>query len=229
MTDTGPPGNPGDVIITGQRRSHPGQPFPERPEPLTGPVNPDTPSIEDDPGLVDPCADPRTALDWNIDAAAAEAKNEFERRAAARIPPEDLNKREWGAFLYRRADGSIRIGPINFGPEFQAGGVGSVALIRDGADADIVGFVHSHRNGSHLPSDGTNLDNPGDLQVLDSIVASSGNPDVRMYIVAQNQGPVGFTPYYQINFYNTSNALSSRQRSTPGPEVNPEAVACSGS
>ncbi len=137
-----------------------------------------------------------------------------------------MNKREWGAYLYRRADGSIRIGPINFGPEFQAGGVGGVALIRDGADADIIGFVHSHSSGNHLPSDGPDMNNPGDLQVLDSIVASSGNPDVRMYIVAQNQGPAGFSPYNQINFYNASNALSARQSGTAGPEVNPEGVRC---
>ena len=178
---------------------------------------------------LDPCADPETAVEWNADAAAAEAAKEFARLAAARNPPENLNAREWGAYLYRNSDGSIRIGTINFGPAFQAGGVGSVALTPDGPTADVIGFVHSHASGNHLPSDGPDLDNPGDIQVLDSLVAATGNPQLRMYIVAQNQGPAGFTPYNQINFYNTSNAASARQSFAPGPQVNPEGLPCSGS
>lgn len=236
MTDQ-PPGNPGDVWATGQRRE-PGGLFPQRGGGGGGgggggdDGETHQQEVGDDnsaPGVyADPCAAPETAVDWNADAAAAAAAKEFARLAALKTPPEDLNTREWGAYLYRNPDGSIRIGAINSGPAFQAGGVGSVALIADGLDADIVGFVHSHSSGNHLPSDGPDLNNPGDIQVLDSLVAASGNPHLRMYIVAPNQGPVGFAPYNQVNFYNASNALPARQSGTPGPEVNPEGLPCPG-
>lgn len=223
------------IVVVGQRRL-PGGSFPTGGSsgtgggPGEGGVHQNEVGMEDPPAPTpDPCADPATALEWNADAAAAEAAKEFARLAGAMDPPEDLNTREWGAFLYRNSDGSVRVSPISHGDPFQSGGVGNVVLIREGSEADIVGFVHSHRNGSHLPSDGPNAENPGDIQVLDSVVQSSGVAGVRMYIVAQNQGPVGFTPCNQINVYDTSNASSARASFTLGPEVNPEAQPCPGS
>lgn len=174
---------------------------------------------------VDPCSNLDTALEWNADAAAAEAAKEFARLAAARNPRETLNTREWGAYLYRMPNGSIRVGAINFGPEFSPSGLGSVRLLDDGPATDIVGSVHSHRSGGHLPSDGNDQE-PGDIQVLDAIIAHSGNPNVRMYLVAPNQGPPGHVPYNQINFYNKGNARSARDSFTAGPEVNPEGQPC---
>ena len=134
MTDTLP-----DVEVTGQRRKSPSMPFPAR---GGGGNLGDTPGrtidlAEDDPEpppAGDPCADPAAALEWNADAAAAEAAKEFARRAAARTPPETLNDREWGAYLYRAADGSIQIGPIAFGPRFSSGGVGTVNPSTAGLD-----------------------------------------------------------------------------------------------
>ena len=228
MTDT--TADPGTIRVVGQRRA-PGGTFPTGGSGGgagdDGGIHQNEVSMEDPdpPSQIDPCADPATALPWNADAAAAEAAKEFARLAAAQNPPEDLNKREWGAYLYRNADGSVRIGPINSGPEFLMGGVGTVSLIEGGSPGDIVGLVHSHSSGNHLPSSGNDQE-PGDIQVLDATVAYSGRSDVLMYIVAPNQGPVGHTPYNQINVYNQSNARSARDSFTPGPEVNPNGQPC---
>jgi hypothetical protein len=101
MTDTGPPAELDDVVVTGQRRKDPHEPFPQRPEPVVweGQHAEKLPGMDEAP---DPCADPETALEWNADAAAAEAAKEFARRAEARIPPETLNTREWGVLSLSR-------------------------------------------------------------------------------------------------------------------------------
>lgn len=144
-------------------------------------------------------------------------------------PPETLNDREWGAYLYRAADGSIQIGEIAFGPPFSNGGVGGVNPPTSGLDpSTIVGSVHSHGSGNHLPSDG-NPQFPGDIDHLNGMVAYSGNASARLYIVARNQGPAGFVPYNQINVYNQATAQAARSSFTPGPEVNPEGEPCPGS
>lgn len=231
MTDP-PPTDPGDVWVFGQRRA-PGGNFPPsggaggRGPREDGGIHQNEIGQEPEDSVTPPhpCDDPETALEWNADAAAAAAAKEFARLAAAQNPPEDLNKREWGAYLYRNADGSVRIGPINSGPEFVMGGVGTVSLIEGGSPGDIVGLVHSHSSGNHLPSSGNDQE-PGDIQVLDATVAYSGRSDVLMYIVAPNQGPVGHTSYNQINVYNQSNARSARDSFTPGPEVNPNGQPC---
>lgn len=231
MTQEPPPTQVDDIVVKGQRRWPIGQ-FPVLGgggggygEPPEGPIPIGVGLEPDPPTSTDPCADPATAVDWNADAAAAEAANAFKDRAAARNPAEDLSTREWGAYLYRMSDGSIRVGPVNFGDPFQASGLGSVELLEDGAPGDIVGFVHSHGSGNHLPSDGT-AENPGDIQVLAAVIAYSGNPDIRMYIVAPNQGPAGHVPYNQINVYDSSNARAARDTFTNGPEVNPQGQPC---
>lgn len=173
-----------------------------------------------------PCDDPETAEEWNIDAAAAKAAKEFARLAAERTPPETLNNREWGCYIYREADGSIHLGPITWGDPFQSGGVGSVTPSHEGLNpVNIVGSVHSHSSGNHLPSSG-HPDSPGDIQHLDGLVNFTQNDSARLYIVAQNQGPAGFTPYNQVNVYNKYTARNARDTFTPGPEVNPEAAPC---
>ena len=222
--------------MVGQRRT-PGGTFPQRSGGGSGggsgedgihqnQLSPDEPP----PPLVqDPCADPAMAEDWNTDAAAAEATKEFARLAAARTPPETLNDREWGAYLYRASDGLIQIGPIAFGPPFSNGGVGTVNPSVSGLDpSTIVGSIHSHSSGNHIPSDG-NEQFPGDIDHLNGLVAFSGNSSARLYIVAQNQGPAGFVPYNQINVHKQATAQAARSSFTPGPEVNPEAEPCPGS
>lgn len=234
-TDPNPPSELDEIVTTGQRR-WPGGQFPPASgsagygEPPEGPVPIQVEEGEpEQPRPPDPCSNPETALDWNADAAAAEAAKEFARRAAARTPPETLNDREWGAYLYRAADGSIQIGPIAFGPPFSSGGVGTVNPSTSGLDpSTIVGSIHSHGSGNHLRSDG-NEQFPGDIDHLNGLVVFSGNTSARLYIVAQNQGPAGFVPYNQINVYNQAKAQDARSNFAPGPEVNPEAEPCPGS
>lgn len=162
MTDTAPT-ELDPILVVGQRRQPSGQ-FPSRGGggPAgggEGGIGVDEP-IPEDPtsqptGRPDPCAAPDTALEWNADAAAAEAAKEFARLASEKTPPETLNTREWGCYLYRASDGSIRMGPPTFGDPFEAGHVGNVQLSNDGIDpATIIGSVHSHGSGSHLPSTG---------------------------------------------------------------------------
>ncbi len=233
MTQEPPPTQVDDIVVRGQRR-RPGGAFPSGGG-GGGDDGGETgtfPDIRDDPNPTEgedtssnPCANPSTALEWNADAAAGKATKDFKDRAAARTPAEDLTTREWGAYLYRMPDGSVRVGPVNFGDPFQSNGLGSVELLEDGPPGDIVGFVHSHGSGNHLPSDGP-PDSPGDIQVLAAVIAYSVNPDIRMYIVAPNQGPAGHVPYNQINVYNSSNARSARDGFTNGSEVNPQGLPC---
>lgn len=235
MTNTGPATNPGDITVTGQRR-RPNGSFPSGGGGGgSGEGSGTSPDIQDEPDTgqpgvspPNPCADPATALEWNADAVVAGAAQEFVQRAANRNPPEDLEVREWGAYLYQDANGSVRLGPINFGDPFVNGGGGSVVLLEDGSQTSIIGSVHSHSLGNHLPSDG-NTQYPGDIQHLASMAAYSGNASVRLYIVSRNTGPAGFTPYPQINVYNNATARSARDTFTPGPEVNPNGQPCPGS
>lgn len=193
-----------DVYSVGQRRN-PGGTFPPAAGGGGGGSLGDPPGRTihqagedpDPPQPSDPCSHPDTALEWNADAAAAEAAKEFAKQAAARQPPEDLNRREWACYLYRAADGSIQMGPVTSGDPFANGGVGTVTPSNQGIDpATIIGSVHSHSSGSHLPSTGPGpgLEDRGDIghviSTADWITANNGNGSVfRAYIVAQNQGP----------------------------------------
>lgn len=243
MTDSGPPTDLGTIYAVGQRR-RPGGLFPPSSGGSGGSsdIPPDeAQETEEDEqaggGLpLPPCSDPGTALEWNADAAAAEAAKEFARMAAARMPPEDLNTREWSCYLYRAADGSVQRGPITYGDPFANGGVGTVTPSDTGLDpATIIGSVHSHASGSHLPSTGPGpgLENRGDIgHVITTsqwVSSYGGNGSIfRGYIIAQNQGPAGFVPYNQINIYTPETVQAARDTNTPGPEVNPEAEPCPG-
>jgi hypothetical protein len=233
-----PPTQVDDIVVRGQRR-RPGGSFPAVPGGGGGDpggsdgidqdeLDPNEPPPPPSPPHA--CDDPATAVDWNADAAAAEAAKAFARLAAARDPAENLDTREWGAYLYRMADGSVRVGPVSFGNPFGMGGVGGVDLIEDGPRGDIIGSVHSHNAGNHLPSTGPG--GGGDIGHLDGMVdtvrAAGGDfASVRMYIVARAFGPPGSDTYNRISVYTPATARTARETSTPGPEVNPEGQPCS--
>ncbi|MBX9461123.1 MAG: hypothetical protein KL785_08610 [Brevundimonas sp.] len=151
------------MVVTGQRRSDPSQPFPERPEPSTGPVNPDTPSIEDDQNLVDPCDDPATALPWNADAAGARSAGPFLSKAAAMgdtnpqtgLPT--LSEREFGRGLARGPNSSVWGNAVSAGldPDPNDSDPTSKMIIDfAGITLDVyIGDAHSHPNGNELPSE----------------------------------------------------------------------------
>lgn len=183
----------GDVVVTGQRRSNSGHPFPERPDPPTGPVDPDTPSIEDDPGSLDPCADPATALPWNADAAGSAAVGKFLAKAAeigfadapGGVP--NLRNREFGNFLLRGLGQALNSTPVTAG---LAGSPTNLTLdIHNTTAQNYQGDVHSHPFGNPLPSqhDWTGF------MANNRLAREAGrtNETFYMYIVAvdQNGGP----------------------------------------
>lgn len=142
------------IIVVGQRRRTPIEPFPERPVIVdwTGQFDERDPFDEVGP---DPCSDPETAREWNADAAAAAAVREFIRQARDR--GETLNTREWGATILQRPDGSVTFGPVRSGQfTFQNPGPGGLATVElDWTVPDgwlLIGSVHTHFAGGHLPS-----------------------------------------------------------------------------
>lgn len=159
MPQDAPPTIIDDITVTGQRRTNPTQPFPERPEPPTGPVDPDTPSIDDETGLIDPCARPETAIPWNADAAAAASVGAF-RQAAADLGGADapggipnLGQREFGRGLYRNSSGAIVGNAVSWGGPPDEDGVSTFDLNMSGiTNLSYIGDAHSHPNGNPLPS-----------------------------------------------------------------------------
>lgn len=239
MTDTGPVTDLGDGLTRGQRRLNPGQPFPERPEP-TGPVDPDTPTIEDDPGLVDPCANPETALEWNADAAAAQTVKDLKSFATQTHPLEaNFNDREYGAALWEMPDGSVVHGPMTFAEltflEVQTqgapGGRGSVGidLASPAPGAVFLGTVHTHNMGSTRPS-GNSYAN-GDQGVLSNGITlresqRPGSGDqARMYIAANDPGEYETMGPTRMRIYNKTNR-DAAMGEYDGPEVNPDGQPC---
>ncbi len=219
MTD---PTNPGDIYVVGQRRA-PGGSFPSGggggggDETIGDVPETELPSDPRDDGMPNPCADSFLALDWNADAAAAEAKKEFERRAAARGDT-GLYSREWHTFIYEAQDGSMYFGPI------VPGTINSVVPDTAGMTPNnLVGFIHNHPGGGLNPSgdDWTGFDN------LYSWVAqwSSGGVSranrLRQYIIARDVTDPNSQMAIRV-FNNNSN----RSADAPAPEVNPEGLPC---
>lgn len=195
-------------------------------------VDPDGGSPDGSP--TDPCLDTVTAQEWNIDAAAAAAAAEFDRLGRA-AGEDGINDRERGAFLYRRADGSIGFGPLPIaeGPLFSEGGEFVSGGLGDIDPGSVVGYIHSHPQGSHRPSGPSprvGLEH-GDLGFFNNylvpLMANNGATP-RMYIVARNEVGAGQTPYNQINVYDETNIESSINNFEEGPEVNPDGAPCPG-
>ena len=224
MTDQPPTDYPGDVWATGQRRQ-PGGTFP----PASGAgggglgdgggVEPELvdPDPEDPPySPPHPCDDPATALDWNTDAAVAEASRRFQADANDPL----LDGRERGTVLYRNpATGAIHLGVLSVGPNMG----GSVAPDITGIDPSwIIGDVHSHPGSGPYPSgpDRTEL-----FPWFEGIIsAAGGNPsNFRMYMVGTRLGPDGQVRL-EIRVYDRRNLNGDEQN--PGPEVNPDALPC---
>lgn len=220
----------GDLIVIGQRRDNAStNPFPERPEPIDGPL-PGSDMEHELPDQLDPCDDPVKRREWNLDAVAAKAVKEFLRLAA--LAGEDgLNYRERGAFIYRKADGSFDFGPVTSSVPYQPGTTVVTTLDYTGINqSQIVGWVHSHPPGQHTPSMTDENLPESDETALESLRASmehfnTGNGHrARVYIAASN-GSGG----YQINVY--SPATIGFVKNTPpviGPQVNPDAASCAG-
>lgn len=215
MTDTT---NLGTVWVVGQRR-RPNGTFPPASTGGGGglgedggiqqdEIDPDG-SGPDGPAL-DPCSNPATALDWNADAAAAEAKRQFEAKAQE-LGDDGLYEREFGAQIYQRADGSIYLGPVTYGDPM----TGTFGFDESGAtQGNLVGEIHSHPGGNLVPS-------AADWARLDHWSGWTGR-NFRSYVVARD--PADPNSEFRIRVYDTT---SDRDIDAIGPEVNPEATQCS--
>jgi len=225
-----PPTNPGDIIVVGQRRREPTEPFPERPQIVTFEGMFD--ELDPDLGLQpDPCADPAKALEWNADAAAAEALQDIlDTIAAQNDSTHNLANREYGAMICEHSDGTLSISPIQWGDltfdengnwlnpgvqptvdvNFNACGTGSLPLA----------MIHSHPGtgaGGGVPS-------ASDVSWVGSINAARGDNLGRIYLVSIGDAE---TPY-RIWVYDESNAEEASVSGEPGDEVNPDGQPCPG-
>lgn len=211
-----------DIYVVGQRASSSGGGFPPQPR------SPDDYPPHQNGGSgrpTNPCENPVTALEWNADAAAAK---EFARLAAL-AGENGLNYRERGAYMIQRPDGSIGFGPVHTSEPFENGDA-AVHLTYEGIDPSwIIGSIHSHPAGSHLPSGPSprpeiGLGDVGHFAGVQAVMDGYGRDSsmARIYIVAQNQLGAGQTPYNQINVYNETNITASQI----GPEVNPNGLSC---
>lgn len=216
MTDQPPTDYQGDVWAMGQRRV-PGGSFPTgggggSPRGGDGDqqneVDPDAES-PDRPDA-DPCSEPETALEWNADAAAAEAKRQFEAQAQE-LGDDGLYEREFGAQIYQRPDGSIYLGRVTYGDPM----TGAFAFDESGAtQGNLVGEIHSHPGGSLVPS-------AADWGRVDTWSGWTGR-NFRSYVVARDTSDPNSE--FRIRVYDTT---SDRDIDAIGPEVNPEAAPCS--
>lgn len=227
-----------EIVVVGQRRRYTHETFPSRGSGGGdgGFIEPEEvgDGTEPPPTTPDPCADPETALEWNADAAAAEALRQMVDKA--NLMDGFLGRREFGAVLYRQLDGSVGIGNITWGLPFDQPdpetGLAYVELdYSDIPPGSIIGSIHTHNAGSFLPSgdpSGLNGDWGHYNGLRTNVQGAGGNPDlVRIYVAAQNFGS-GSNITHGIRFYDNRNrtaALGGQE----GPEVNPEAQPCPGS
>lgn len=236
MTDTGPPSELDEVVVTGQRRSSPTAPFPARGS--SGSIG-DTPGrtidlADDDlepPPSGDPCADPAAARDWNADAAAAEAlRRMLETVAALNDSTHNLSNREYGAMICEDADGILSVSPIQWGdPTFDGDGNWLNPGVQPTVDVDFnacgagslpLAMIHSHPStgaGGGVPS-------ASDVTWIAAINAARGDNLGRIYLVSIGDAA---TPY-RLWVYDETNVEHASLSGEPKDEVNPQGQPCPG-
>jgi len=244
VTDQPPTDYPGDVVVVGQRRSEPWQPFPERPT-LVRP-DPDVAVLPDeDTGPLDPCFNPETARDWNADAAAAQTTKDLDQYADTEPPTggRGFNEREYGAALWERADGSVLRGPMRHSDQTFAeaaaaaasGGIGRPHVDIDWTPPEAglvpIASVHSHGVGGTTPS-GHRGSSQGDVAHLlwisdqrNNMLGAGSGAQARIYIASKTFGQYETPGSTKINVYDESN-LDAAIGGEEGDEVNPNAQPC---
>jgi hypothetical protein len=212
----------GEIVVVGQRR-RPGESFPSGggsggggstggpQQNELGEVQP-----EDPPTTPNPCDNPETALEWNADAAAAEAL----RRMQADANDPLLDGRERSFAIYRDPlTGQIRLGNLAVGPNMGGEVTTDLTGINRG---DVIGVIHSHPGSGPYPS-GPDRTNFTDFWQSE-IGVNGGDPSLfRIYIVGTRADPGG-AARIQIRVYNQDNL--DGDAANPGPEVNQDAEFC---
>lgn len=224
-----------DVIVTGQRRSPGGGPFPILPQTILAPAQFETPEIEKgDPVEMPPCQYPPFRKRWDADAAAVQSVSEFldaaENLGGNDVGPNgpDLANREFGALLRGAPRGRVSLGNISWGdPQLLPNGetnpnASSVIFDETGITGyNVRGFIHNHPGGNLTPTP-QGPDGSGDWGVFEyyrSIVESvGGSPGgLTMYIVAYSSATGG----YVVMAYDWNEGHINE-----GREVNPDAAPC---
>lgn len=177
-----------------------------------------------------PCDDPETALDWNTDAAAAEALRRMLAAAAAQADStHNLSNREYGAMICEASNGDLSISTIQWGdPIFDAEGnwVGagsqpSVAVNFNacGSGSLPLAMIHSH------PSTGPSGAIPSrpDATWVTAINSARGDNQGRIYVVS-----IGENGKQRIEVYDSTNVDEGSEGGVSGPEVNPDGQPCPG-
>ena len=234
MTDTEPPPTQvDDIVVKGQRKWPSGQ-FPVRTgysEPPEGPIPIEVGLEPDPPTSTDPCASPDTALEWNADAAAAEALRRILAYAADQPGnTHNLSNREYGAMICQDQNGGLFISQVRHGdPIFNENGdlVGTVPadLAVDvridacGAGALPLGMIHTHPMTG--PTGG--LPSASDAAWVNALNQTRGDGLGRIYVVSIGSG----SSPYRITVYNADN-INAAAGGAVGPEVNPDGETCPG-
>ncbi|WP_298160434.1 hypothetical protein [Brevundimonas sp.] len=213
MTDVLPP-----ILVTGQRRQIAAMHFPGRMNSPSGeqPIEVSGEGDPEDPPIYDRCADPAQQVDWNADAAAAEALRRFQNSAGDPL----LDNRERSMVLIRNpVTGMVTAENLEVGVP----GAGEVPFNVDGFGwANVVGLIHSHPGSRSFPSS-ADLYNYPVWQGL--VTQAGGSQGLRLYIVgAGNDGP-GTPDRLMIRVYNQTN-IASGEQGQAGPEVNQNALPC---
>lgn len=163
-----------------------------------------------------PCDNPESALDWNADAAAAEALRRFQADANDPL----LDGRERSFVIYRDpTTGQIRLGNMAVGTNMGGEVTPDMTGINMG---DVIGTIHSHPGSGPYPSgpDQSNFTNYWQPQ----IAAAGGNSSSFRIYVAGTRADPGGPARLQIRVYNETNLQGDEEN--PGPEVNPNGEPC---
>lgn len=211
-----------DISVVGQRRRTPAGSFPPSGgggSGGAGGIHQNQVEMEDTPPPpmpAHPCNDPETALEWNADAAAAEAL----RRMQADANDALLDSRERSVVIARDpATGRVYLGRLAVGEPF----AGTVGWDFTGINpAHVIGYMHSHPATGPYPSEWDRTEVfPSALQ---NVELAGGDPNLmRLYLVGTRAEP-GAPARLQIRVYNQSNL--DGDENNPGPEVNPDAQPC---
>lgn len=222
MTDTGPPTQVDDVVVTGQRRKDPTEAFPERPQIIVweGTFDEIPADLEEPPP--DPCADPVTRRAWNADAAAAQAAEDIFGLPASLNDGSTLANREFGTNLLVSPNGSVARPsvPISVGAPATQGFIPNVYIDNTGrTDENWMGDIHNHPSGDGRLSDNEWTAFVNTMSQLSATTQRTDLALVSVYVVVlDSTAPKG----YRIYAYT---------RDTPygelGEEVNPNAQPCS--
>lgn len=219
MTDPNPPAELDDIVVTGQRRRSPSEPFPTRAEPVSTEGQFDErEGLEE---LPDPCANPETRREWDRDAAAAGGAAALVAKAASLNDGSNLSNREFGVNLILGTNGRVQLQPnISVGNPAVSGQIPNVYIDMTGVTpANWMGDIHNHPSGDGRLSDG---EWNHFVNYVSAICAT--NPErsdlanISAYVVVPDAAS---TNGYRIYAYNLATPYN-----TLGQEVNPDAQPC---